>query len=178
MKINKRLLVAVGFATLAGCAGKEAVKPHSASATASRSTSTQAAGAGQGSSMQGTGMQNSSMSLSSFSHLVHFRTNSSTIDSVNGKIVKQNATYLEAHSNVRVRLEGNTDERGTAQYNLALGQRRADAVKHMLEVLGVSGSQVATVSFGKSRPLALGHNAQAWAKNRRVHFNYTYFAGK
>lgn len=178
MKINKSLLVIAGMAALAGCAGKDAVKPHHATATASRGMNTQANGAGQSGNAQGSGMQTQGPSLSSFSHLVHFRTNSATVSGSNRAIVKQNASYLEAHTNVRVRLEGNTDERGSGQYNLALGQRRADAVKHMLEVLGVSGSQIATVSFGKSRPLAMGHNAAAWAKNRRVHFNYKYFASK
>ncbi len=174
MKMNKRLLVVVAFAALAGCAGKE-VKHNGASANASRGMNTQANGAGQGNNAQANGMQ---MSLKSFSHLVHFRTNSAKISGVNRKIVKENAAYLVAHPNVRVRLEGNTDERGTAQYNLALGQRRADAVKRMLEVLGVAGNQIATISFGKARPLALGHNPQAWAINRRVHFNYKYFASK
>jgi len=172
MKINKRMLVIVGFAALAGCAGNKAVKPG-ASATASRSTNVQASGAGN---TQATGTQN--VSLDSFSHLVHFRFDSSAISASNAKIVKENASYLEAHPDVRVRLEGNTDERGTAQYNMALGQRRADAVKHMLEVLGVSGKQLATISFGKSRPLALGHNRAAWAQNRRTFFNYKYFASK
>ncbi|MHB8252486.1 MAG: peptidoglycan-associated lipoprotein Pal [Acidiferrobacter sp.] len=177
MKMNKRMFVIVGFAALAGCAGKEAVKPQStAPATTSSSTSAQANGAGQASNAQGSGMQNTS--LSSFSHMVHFRFDSSAISASNAKIVKQNASYLEAHPNVRVRLEGNTDERGTAQYNMALGQRRADAVKNMLEVLGVSGKQLATISFGKSRPLALGHNRAAWAQNRRTYFNYKYFASK
>ncbi|HUW97822.1 MAG TPA: peptidoglycan-associated lipoprotein Pal [Acidiferrobacter sp.] len=173
MKMNKRMLVVVGLAALAGCAGNEAVKPSGASATASRSTSTQASAATQ-TSASGT----QSMALDSFSHMVHFRFDSSAISSSNAAIIKQNASYLEANPNVRVRLEGNTDERGTAQYNMALGQRRADAVKHMLEVLGVSGKQLATVSFGKSRPLALGHNEMAWAKNRRTFFNYAYFANK
>ena len=179
MKMNKGMLVMVGLAALAGCAGNKAVKPNGASATASGGTSTQASGAGQNGNVQGTGMAaNKGPSLSSFSHMVHFRTNSATISGANRTIVKANASYLEAHPNVRVRLEGNTDERGTAQYNMALGWRRADAVKHMLEVLGVSGSQLATISFGKSRPLAMGHNPTAWAKNRRVYFNYKYFASK
>ncbi|WP_298135997.1 OmpA family protein [Acidiferrobacter sp.] len=178
MKMNKGMLVVVGLAALAGCAGKQAVKPSGSSATASRS-GTQASGAGQSSSAQGSSMAStSSPTLSSFSHMVHFRTNSSASIGVNRQIVKENASYLEAHPSVRVRLEGNTDERGTAQYNMALGWRRADAVKHMLEVLGVSGSQLATISFGKSRPLALGHNPKAWAVNRRVYFNYKYFASK
>ncbi|MHB1567534.1 MAG: OmpA family protein [Acidiferrobacter sp.] len=172
MKIYKRTVVIACLAALAGCAGKE-VKHSPASATASRAMSTQATGAGQSSSMNGQNMM-----LNSFPHMVHFRTNSAAINSVNAHIVKENAEYMLGHPTVRVRLEGNTDERGTAQYNMALGQRRADAVKHMMEVLGVSGSRMATISFGKSRPIAMGHNPQAWAINRRVHFNYKYFAAK
>lgn len=170
MKIYKRTVVIACLAALAGCAGKE-VKPTPASASAARSTSTQAAGIGQSSSLKG---QN--MTLSSFPHMVHFRTNSSAIIGVNRQIVKENAEYMLGHPSVRVRLEGNTDERGTAQYNMALGQRRADSVKHMMEVLGVSGNRMATISYGKSRPLAMGNNPRAWAINRRVYFNYKYFA--
>ncbi len=174
MKIYKSTMILGCLAALAGCANQQ-TKPTQtpASATASNSTNTQAAGAGQSSGMNG-----QSMALSSFPHLVHFRTNSAFINRANRKIVKENAAYMLANPTVRVRLEGNTDERGTAQYNMALGQRRADAVKHLMEVLGVPASHMATISFGKSRPIAMGHNPQAWAINRRVHFNYKYFASK
>ncbi len=172
MKMSKKALMVISLAALAGCATKEAVKPHKATTT--RSSSAQASAAGQSSQARSRSM--SSASLTSFSHFVHFRTNSAVISGVNRKVVKENADYLEAHPNTRVRLEGNTDERGTAQYNMALGWRRADAVKHMLEVLGVSGKQLTTISFGKSRPLAMGNNPKAWAVNRRVYFDYKYYS--
>ncbi len=173
MKINVRtVIMGCAAAALVGCAGQQ-VKHSPASATASRSTNTQASGAGQSGAVSGQGV-----ALSSFPHMVHFRTNSAAINTANRKIVKENAAYMLAHPNIRIRLEGNCDERGTAQYNMALGWRRADAVKHMLEVLGVPASRMATISYGKARPLALAHNPQAWAINRRVHFNYKYFASK
>jgi peptidoglycan-associated lipoprotein len=69
-------------------------------------------------------------------------------------------------------VEGHTDERGGSEYNLALGQRRAEAVRHALELLGVQDSQVEAVSFGKEKPAVEGHDEAAWAKNRRAEIAY------
>ena len=69
---------------------------------------------------------------------------------------------------MKVRLEGHCDERGTAEYNLALGQKRAEGVKSFLEGLGISSQRMAAVSYGEERPLDPGHNEAAWMKNRRV----------
>ncbi len=69
-----------------------------------------------------------------------------------------------------MRIEGNCDERGTVEYNLALGQKRADAAKAYLVNLGVDGKRLETVSYGKEKPVDPGHNEEAWAKNRRDHF--------
>jgi peptidoglycan-associated lipoprotein len=85
-------------------------------------------------------------------------------------ILNQNALWLKANPQVRVRLEGNCDQRGTAEYNLALGQKRADAVKTFLEGLGISRNRMETISYGFERPLDRGQNETAWAKNRRVDF--------
>lgn len=86
------------------------------------------------------------------------------------EVMLQNAQWLKAHPQVRVRIEGNCDERGTAEYNLALGQRRAEAVKEFLEGLGIDAKRMQTISYGFERPLDPGHNEEAWAKNRRVDF--------
>ncbi len=86
------------------------------------------------------------------------------------EVMLQNAQWLKAHPQVRVRIEGNCDERGTAEYNLALGQRRAEAVKEFLVGLGISPQRMQTISYGFERPLDPGHNEEAWAKNRRVDF--------
>lgn len=85
-------------------------------------------------------------------------------------LLQQNADWLKANPSVRVRLEGNCDQRGTAEYNLALGQKRADAVKNFLEGLGVARARMDTISYGFERPAEKGQIETAWAKNRRVDF--------
>ncbi len=85
-------------------------------------------------------------------------------------ILKEKADYLKDNPNVRIRIEGNCDERGTNEYNLALGERRANSARKFLISLGVSAGQIETVSYGEERPLALGHSKGAWAQNRRDDF--------
>ncbi|MDR3409777.1 MAG: peptidoglycan-associated lipoprotein Pal [Formivibrio sp.] len=89
------------------------------------------------------------------------------------ELVKAHANYLTLTNGSRVSLQGHTDERGTAEYNLALGQKRADAVKKaMVSAYGVDAKQVETISYGKERPAVDGHDEAAWAKNRRVEIVY------
>jgi len=83
-------------------------------------------------------------------------------------VLQKNAEWLKANLKVKVRLEGHCDEKGTAEYNLALGQKRAEAAKAFLESLGITTPRISTISYGKERPLDPGHNEAAWAKNRRV----------
>ena len=78
------------------------------------------------------------------------------------------AKWLVAHPNVRVTIEGHCDERGTREYNLALGDRRANAAKNYLAAAGVSSDRMSTISYGKERPVALGSNESDWAQNRRA----------
>lgn len=88
-------------------------------------------------------------------------------------LIKAHAAYLNATPAARVSLQGNTDERGTAEYNLALGQRRADAVKKVLQTAyGVDAKKIETISYGKERPAAEGNNETAWAQNRRTEIVY------
>jgi peptidoglycan-associated lipoprotein len=86
--------------------------------------------------------------------------------------VQAHAQYLSSHANRKVRLEGNCDERGSTEYNLGLGQRRADGVKKMLQVGGVKDSQIDAVSYGEEKPRATGHDETSWAQNRRTDLNY------
>jgi len=79
------------------------------------------------------------------------------------------ASWLQRYPGVRVRIEGNCDERGTREYNFALGARRADAVREFLSDHGVAPSRIATISYGKERPIDPGHDEAAWAKNRNAH---------
>lgn len=84
------------------------------------------------------------------------------------EVMAKNSQWLNSNPIVNVRLEGHCDERGTSEYNLALGQKRAEAVKSFLEGLGIPSNKMTTVSYGEERPLDPEHNEAAWAKNRRV----------
>jgi peptidoglycan-associated lipoprotein len=87
-------------------------------------------------------------------------------------LVEAHGKYLAANAGRQIRIEGNTDERGGREYNLALGQKRAEAVKQRLLVLGARDAQIETVSFGKEKPRALGSTEEAWAQNRRADIVY------
>jgi peptidoglycan-associated lipoprotein len=87
-------------------------------------------------------------------------------------MIEAHAKYLQANRSLKVTLQGNTDERGTREYNIALGQRRADAVKKLMVLLGATEVQIETVSFGKEKPRRDGHDETAWAENRRVDIVY------
>jgi peptidoglycan-associated lipoprotein len=86
------------------------------------------------------------------------------------KAIEHNASVLRSNPDVRVEIQGNCDERGSEEYNLALGQRRADAAKQYLVDLGIDPARLYTISFGEERPAVRGHNEAAWAKNRRDEF--------
>lgn len=86
------------------------------------------------------------------------------------RTLEQNSSELKRASDVAIIIEGHCDERGTKSYNLALGEKRAKAARDYLVSLGVSGSRITIISYGKERPFDPGHNEAAWAKNRRAHF--------
>ncbi len=98
---------------------------------------------------------------------VFFAFDSSVLNSDAQKVLRMQAKWLKANPSVSITIEGHADERGTREYNLALGERRANAVKNYLTSLGVSANRVRTISFGKERPAVVGSNDVAWAKNRR-----------
>jgi len=87
-------------------------------------------------------------------------------------IVARHGRYLAQNPDGRVRLEGHTDERGSREYNIALGESRAETVSRMLQLQGVGGDQVRTISYGEELPVDEAHNSEAWAKNRRVNVIY------
>lgn len=101
---------------------------------------------------------------------INFAFDSSALDGVAKQILKDNADYIKANNVAHVQIEGHCDERGTNEYNMALGQRRARAAFDYLRSLGISASAMSTVSYGEELPLDPGHNEVAWAKNRRDHF--------
>jgi len=103
---------------------------------------------------------------------VNFEYDSSAIDDAGRAIVEAHAAYLVNNKNIRVVLEGHADERGTREYNLALGERRAQSVERMFKLLGVSADRIKTVSYGEEKPIAMDHDQSAWALNRRVEILY------
>ncbi len=101
---------------------------------------------------------------------IHFDFDKYDIRPMDAEILKENAALLMKYPKVKIQVEGHCDERGTNEYNLALGERRANAVKKYLVSLGISENRISTISYGEEKPLDPGHNEEAWAKNRRAHF--------
>ena len=101
---------------------------------------------------------------------VHFPFDVDTVQAEDRATVQAHGKYLSENRDSKVRLEGNADERGSSEYNLALGQRRANNVKKLLILSGAKESQITTVSYGEEKPRATGHDEASWAQNRRVDF--------
>ena len=99
---------------------------------------------------------------------IYFDTDRFNIDSTDAAALSRQAQWLQQYPAKRATVEGHADERGTRDYNLALGERRANAAKNYLLSVGIAASRVSTVSYGKERPIALGSNETAWAQNRRA----------
>ena len=98
---------------------------------------------------------------------VFFATNESVLTTASRDTLRKQAEWLRKNSNINVVLEGHADERGTREYNLALGERRANAAKDYLMTYGISANRISVISYGKERPVDSGSNPLAWSKNRR-----------
>jgi peptidoglycan-associated lipoprotein len=169
------LITLLGLSLLvAGCAGKKnAVKAVTGGETVSSTagaTSGGAAGATTGQAEQLPGTTADAAALAKTT--VYFDFDSSEIRPEFAATVAAHGRKLAGNRMLRVRLEGNTDERGSAEYNVALGERRAQAVKRALLLQGAGDGQLTTVSYGEERPAADGHDERAWAQNRRVEIVY------
>jgi len=103
---------------------------------------------------------------------VYFDFDSNVVKDEYRGLIQAHAKYMVEKKDARARIEGNCDERGSREYNLALGQRRAEAVKKVMTVLGVQDARIETVSFGEEKPADAGHDEAAWAKNRRGDIKY------
>lgn len=111
-------------------------------------------------------------SLSTLPSVVYFDFDISEVRPDQRQVIETNAAYLTKHPQFKVRLEGHADERGSREYNLALGERRAQSVKRYLMMLGVQENQLDTLSYGEEKPAVDGHDDHAWKFNRRVEFIY------
>ncbi|GLV22505.1 outer membrane lipoprotein Omp16 [Sphingobium sp. TomMM35A] len=165
MKLNRPLLIAVSVLALAAC-GKKAPKdlppPPATDSSAQTGTGT---GTGTGAPVKGS-QEDFVASVSS--DRIFFDTDQYDVDAQDQQTLQSQAAWLQQNPNVRVTIEGHADERGTRDYNIALGDRRANAAKNYLASLGIDPSRINTVSYGKERPAALGSDEAAWAQNRRA----------
>jgi peptidoglycan-associated lipoprotein len=176
MRTNSKsvlFLVLLGLSlVVTSCGGNSKKNDADANANAIQSTdnSDQNVGAGAG------GIEVNSDSDSGKAgplQTVYFAFNSSNISSSTKARLDANAAFLKDNPSVKIEVEGHCDERGSVQYNLALGEKRAKAVKQYLMAMGVSASRISTISFGKERPISFGHDDMAWTKNRRANFVVT-----
>ena len=150
-KVFIKNIIAVAFATLilSACATKTATLPNQ---------------------LQGdvyTGTDTVEYLASGVPDRVFFATNESILTTRSRETLRKQATWLRENSGINVVLEGHADERGTREYNLALGERRANAAKDYLMTYGVSASRISVISYGKERPVDSGSNPLSWSKNRR-----------
>lgn len=159
-RIAKSLSIAAFAATLAACSSVPLDNQAGS-------------GSGSGSASSGQIMDpfNSQSPLAQ-QRSIYFEFNSYSVPDQYRSLVEMHSTYLTGHAQQRIRIEGNADARGGSEYNLALGQRRSDAVGRMMTLLGVNSSQIETISFGKEKPKALGSTEADYAENRRADIVY------
>ncbi|RCV87421.1 peptidoglycan-associated lipoprotein Pal [Billgrantia montanilacus] len=174
----RSLALALSLALVAGCSSTGGTQDGSMEGTRNGGAGTGVAGSGQ---VSGTGVGSGTNGDRAGQQAdgripevrtIYFDFDRDNIRSEFESVLVAHARYLRSNGNARVALQGHTDERGTREYNMALGERRANAVKRFLEVQGVSPSQLEIVSYGEERPAVRGNNDDAYAQNRRVVFAY------
>jgi len=175
MKFIQAVAVALFLVWLAGCSstggnkeGDVAVEDRGDAAAADGAATTSGVGAYGDLSIESLNDPNSPLSQ----RVIYFEFDSSDVAEQDREIVAAHAAFLAANPEVKVNVEGHTDERGAREYNIGLGDQRAQSVRRMLEFQGVSPTQITTVSFGEEKPAVEGHDESAWSMNRRVELVY------
>ena len=166
---GKLLLALASVALVAGCASTKLDKPAEVEKKDVQTTTTTQSTPDTGKSTVATTDESSKVVAPiTLDRVIYFDFDSYAVKDEFRPIVESHAKMLKANSGAKEVAEGHTDERGGSEYNLALGQKRAEAVVQQMKVLGVGDSQLEAVSYGKERPAVDGHDESAWAKNRRV----------
>lgn len=157
---------------LAGCPKRPAVVPDKAGDNAGESVSgTQSEGLQEGERL--TAEQAAFKSLERDGLVIYFDFDTSEVKSEYRNLIAAHAKFLGDYPTRRLRLEGHADERGSREYNIGLGERRAQAVRRALMLQGAGDNQLTTLSYGEERPVVSGSDESAWSKNRRVELNYS-----
>jgi len=165
--IKMAALLLVSTALVAGCSKKKVdVLPPAAEGTDYGQTPADP-NAGTGQIVPGS-QEDFLQQVGQFGDRILFETDRFNVDVEDQAVLQRQAQWLAQYPNTRAIVEGHADERGTRDYNLALGERRANSAKNYLVSIGVDASRIQTVSYGKERPSALGSDEQAWAQNRRA----------
>ena len=167
-RISMVALVLASLTLTVSCAGKKKPEPTApVGGTEGGTMDPNISGTDNGSIFDKNGSDSGSIKgLSS----VHFDYDSSTLSSEARRQLSENAEWIKSHSNVTVQIEGHCDARGSVEYNLALGERRAKAVKAYMSSLGIASKRMTIISYGEEKPIATGDSEDAYAKNRRANF--------
>jgi peptidoglycan-associated lipoprotein len=172
MRIVSIAVLMAGLVMLAGCkTAPVTATPTAPEAPATTDTSGYKAPTSQGGE-QLTAEQLAKQELTQVGMVIYFDYDSADIKPEYNSVMAAHAKYLSSNGSLKVRLEGNTDERGSREYNIGLGERRAQAVRRALMLQGVSEAQITTLSYGEERPAVSGSDESAYSKNRRVEFSY------
>jgi peptidoglycan-associated lipoprotein len=160
---------------LAGCGGNPPVPDPDPSGSGMAGSDSDATARGRGAGGLGEGEEfgDDPMGRGEMGNIIYFDFDQSELRPEYGDLLARHAQQLANNSRMKVRLEGHADERGSREYNIGLGERRAQSVRRMLLIQGAAAEQISTVSFGEERPAALGSDEEAYAQNRRVEIKYT-----
>ena len=171
----KKVLIGCALAVLlSACASKDGgkdVKVTDAATPPTASTSTPTTGAVPSTTVSGREDPKNPNSIL-FKRVIYFEYNQDSVKSEFTELIQAHAKYLNDNRGRKIRLEGHADERGSREYNMALGQRRGEAVRRATTILGVGADRIESVSFGEDKPRSSGHDEAAWAQNRRVEIVY------
>ena len=168
----RSLIICFSLALLAACASQDIPDPDPTDTTYDDSSAADTDSYG-GSGMDEGEFFGDDPSAGELANVIYFDFDSSELKPEDSDTVARHALQLVNNPQWSVRLEGHADERGSSEYNIGLGERRAQSVRRMLMIQGASASQIATVSFGEERPIALGSDEDSWSQNRRVEIKYT-----
>lgn len=172
MSQYRLLLISLLAAALAGCAGNTIPDPDPDPTEGSANSSGSVSSGGMDDGSMGGGSEMPSDLNAELTMILYFDFDQADLRPQYGDLLARHANKLSNNSRTKVRLEGHADERGSREYNIGLGERRAQAVRRMLLIQGASSNQISTVSFGEERPAAMGSDEDSWQQNRRVEIKY------
>ncbi|WP_293267864.1 peptidoglycan-associated lipoprotein Pal [Neptunomonas sp.] len=168
--VAKAISLALSVAWVAGCSSPSTLTDSSGSSNENNGSAS-TYGAGSGADVNGSGVAGS-VDVANLQTIFYFDFDASSVRSDSIADLEAHAQYLATHPNASVRLDGHADERGTREYNMALGERRAKAVERFLSVNGVNSAQAESISYGEEKPAVMGSGEGSLSQNRRVELKY------